>query len=186
MGKNTATNVTTGKPKVSGAIWRAPAGTKLPTSTTETLDAAFKCLGYASDAGLVNSNSPSSSSIKAWGGDTVYTYQSDKEDTFALTLLESLNSDVITAVYGTDNVSGDLENGLTVKANSSEQESAVWVFDMVLRNNIAKRVVIPNGTITSIGDVSYTDSDAVGYEITITAVPDSEGNTHYDYLQAAA
>lgn len=56
---------------------------------------------------------------------------------------------------------------------------------MVLRDGAVKRVVIPNGKISEVGDVQYTDSDAVGYEITITAMPDTAGNTHYEYIQRA-
>ena len=60
---NTAAHVSTGKPAVNGAIYRAPLGTTLPTSTTATLNSAFKCLGYASEDGVRNNNSPSSDTI---------------------------------------------------------------------------------------------------------------------------
>ena len=49
---NTATNVSTGKPSKSGAIFFAPLGTSLPTSADETKDAAFVALGYVSEDGL--------------------------------------------------------------------------------------------------------------------------------------
>lgn len=180
-----AANVTVGKPKVGGAIYRAPLGTDLPTDATSPLDPAFKELGYASEDGLTNENSPESDSVKAWGGDTVLTYMSAKEDTFAFTLIEALNIDTLKAVYGSQNVDGTLEDGITVKANSQEAESASWVFDMILRGGALKRVVIPNAAVTEVGEVSYTDEDPVGYETTITAVPDEEGNTHYEYIKKA-
>ena len=182
----TAGNVSAGKPKIGGAVFRAVAGTTPPADATTSLAAAFKDLGYCSEDGLVNSNSPSSTNIKAWGGDTVLSIQEEKEDTFQLTLIEALNTEVLKAVYGSTNITGALNTGLTVKANSKEPEDGVWAIELVLNSNTVKRVVIPKGKITEIGDISYTDSDAIGYEITITALPDSNGNTHYEYIKQTA
>ena len=181
-----ASKVTVGKPKKGGAIFRAPIGTELPTDTSTPLNEAFKALGYASEDGFVNSNSPESDSIRAWGGDTVYTYQSSKTDTFTFTLIEALNVDVLKAVYGDANVTGTLESGVTIKANGDEQQECAWVVDMILRGNVAKRIVIPSAKVSEVGDISYVDEEAVGYETTITANPDADGNTHYEYIKSAA
>ena len=182
---NTVSNVTAGKPKISGAIFRAELPATLPTDATTTLDAGFKLMGYISEDGVVNSNSPETTDIKAWGGDTVLNIQESKDDTFQFTMLEVLNADVLKAVYGSANVTGTLAAGITVNANSGESEEGAWVIGMALREGAVKRVVIPDAKISELGDINYTDSDAVGYEVTLTCMPDTSGNTHYEYIVRA-
>lgn len=179
------TNVTAGKAKVGGAVSRAPLGTTLPTTASAALGNAFANLGYISDTGLVNSGAITNTAIKAWGGDTVLNIQTDKADTFQFTLIEALNIDVLKAIFGDENVSGTLATGITVNVNSDEQEDAAWVVDMAMRNGAVKRIVIPVGKITAIGDVTYSDNAAVGYQVTVSAQPDSAGNTHYEYILKA-
>lgn len=188
---NNTANVTTGKPKVSGAIHRAPVGTALPTDAETALNAAFACMGYISEEGVVNRNSPESDSVKAWGGDTVLHFQTDKPDEFNFTMLEVQNEDVLKAVYGDDNVvvtpaAQGTPKKITIKANSQELEESSWVIDMIMTNNGMKRIVIPKGKITETGEIQYLDSDAVGYDVTVSAVPDAEGNTHYEYMTVGA
>lgn len=180
----TVSNVSAGKAKVGGAVYHAALGTTLPTSTSAALT-DFAELGYISDAGLVNSGAISNTAIKAWGGDTVLNIQTDKADTFQFTLIEVLNVDVLKVIFGDSNVTGTIATGITINVNSDEQEDGEWVFDIAMRDGAAKRVVIPCGKITAIGDVTYSDSAAVGYQVTVSAQPDSAGNTHYEYILKA-
>ena len=117
-----AKNVTTSKPKIGGAVYRAPLDTTLPTDATTALNEAFVCLGYISEDGLTNANSPDGDKIKA------------------------------------------------------------WVVELIL-NGVLKRVVVPKAKITKMDDIVYADEEALGYDITITATPDKDGNTHYEYIK---
>ena len=177
-------NVTTGKPKIGGAIYRAPVGTELPKDAKTALSETFKAMGYLSEDGLTNSNSPDTDTVKAWGGDTVVVVQNGKDDTFQGTFIEALNTEVLKMVYGDKNVTGELATGITVKANADEAESYAYVIDMVMRDKTLKRVVLPSAKVAEVGDVTYSDSDVVGYEVTLNAAPDTDGNTHYEYIQS--
>ena len=176
-------NVTAAKPNKAGAVFNAVLGTTLPTDTTTALDEAFVNLGFISEDGITNTNSPTCEDVKAWGGDVVLSTQTEKKDTWKFKLIEANNADVLKVIYGSGNVTGTLGEGLKVIANSNEVESTCWCIDTILKNGTKKRIVIPNGKITAVGDVVYKDNEPIGYEITVNAVPDKDGNTHYEYTK---
>lgn len=180
--KNNAANVTAGKPNVNGAFFRAPIGTTLPTDAKAELDEGFKCLGYISEDGFKHENSPSSEETKAWGGDVVASNQSEKSDKLTAKFIEATNVEVLKMVHGDDHVTGDLTTGIKVTSNAEELPEASYVIDMVMNKTTLKRVVVPRGKVSEIAEVTYADADLVGYETTITALPDADGNTHYEYM----
>lgn len=177
-------NVSVGKPRVAGAIFRAPLGTALPTDAASELAAAYEDLGYASDDGVKNNNSAETDDVYAWGKTPVANILTDKPDEWTVKLLESLNPNVLTTVYGSANVTVD-ETDKTIKiaASSELPDDAVYIIDMALKGGALKRVVIPHGSIGSVGEIVYKDDEPIGYEVTIKAMDDGTGHTHYEYIK---
>lgn len=180
--KNKASNVTAGKPKITGAIFRAPVGSTLPTDAKTELDTAFKCLGYVSEDGVTNGNSPESEQTKAWGGDVVLSTQTEKPDTFQFKLIEAKNVDVLKMIYGDSHVTGDLDTGIKVDVTAEDPGPAAYVIDMILKDGDLKRLVIPSASISEMDDIVYNDSEPVGYDVTLTATADDTGCTHHEYI----
>ena len=175
------------KPKVGGAISMAPLNTSLPTSADATLNQAFANLGNVSDAGLVRSTDMDTNVIKAWGGDVVLVLDNGKVETYKFSMLNVTDASVLKLTHGDNNVTGSsLATGISVVSNNNERIGHAFVIDMIENNNTLHRIVIPNGVVTELDDISYVDNDALAYGVTITAIADSAGNTAYEYLKTAA
>ena len=185
---NTALNVSTGKPKVTGGIYRAPIGTSLPTDATTTLAGTFVSMGYIAEGGVTHSFELDSGEYRAWGGDLVLAYQNSKTHRFAFGMIEVLNPDVYKTIHGENNVTGTLSgtNGIKVTADGKDMTEYVYVIELALRDGAVARIIIPDGKITEIGDTTYADSEAISFPITITAQADSSGNSYYEYIKKPA
>jgi len=175
-------NVSAGKPKPAGAVFRAPAGTALPTDASTALDTAYVELGFVSDDGISNANSAETDDVYAWGGTPVLNVQNEKSDEWTMTLIESLNPNVLKTVYGEENVTVS-GSAITVKSTASQLAESVYVIDMALKGGALKRVVIPVGALSEVGEIVYKDDEPIGYEITIKAMDDGNGVTHYEYIK---
>lgn len=182
---NDAKNVSFGKPKATGAVFVAPAGTTLPTDATTALNAAFKGLGYVSEDGLVNSVETDTENVNAWGGDLVLVGQTSFSETFTVNLLET-NAEALKVYYGADNVSVSGSN-ITITQNSGVLPNVAVVFELVMTGGRVKRIVVPNAQIVDrSGEITYVDGEPIAYPAVFTAYPDSNGNTHTEYIAVVA
>lgn len=180
---NNSSNVFYGKPKATGAVFRAPANTALPTDATTALAAAFKPMGYISQDGLTESESRTVEKLAAWGGDTVATSQTEYSKTFKFACLEN-NENVLKARFGEDNVT--VASGkVTVNHTSAELEEGVWVFEIALGASKVKRMVLPKAKPTEFDDITYQDSTAIMYGMTLECLP-ADGKYVIEYEGAVA
>lgn len=184
---NTAGYVSTGKPNIAGGVWVAPKGTTLPTDADTSLDTSlYTCLGYVSEDGVENANEIEMSDIKAWGGNIVYRSLTEMNDTFAFALIESENEDVLKAVYGNNNVTTTGGGDIKINVVAEDPQELVWVFELAMRGGRSKRIIVPDGAVTAREAITYNDSDAIAYGITVSAYPDANGVTHHEYLEGSS
>ena len=180
MAVNNAGNVSVGKPLAAGGIYSGPTTTTVPTDVTTALPAGLENLGFVSDEGLTNAIEMDTEEIKEWGGNTVLTVKTSRTETFAWTFIET-NELVLKEVYGQANVTVD-DGDIAVIHNAADLPARMYVFEIALTGNRVKRIVVPNGTVTEISEVTYTAGQPIGYGVTLTCTPDAQGNTVYEFI----
>lgn len=178
-----ASYVATGKAKVSGAIYRAPISEELviPTDPTTALSEDYICLGFVGEDGLTNGRSSEKEDFKDWNGNVIYSSLTSQEDTFACTLVEVLNPEVLKTVYGDDAVEELVDGSIKISVTAKDLEPCSYVIETVL-NGRAKRIVLPKAKLSEVSDLVYKADTLLGYGITLSSLPDEAGNTHYEYI----
>ena len=179
---NNAANVSAGKGVKGGYIFSAPVGTTLPTDIETTLDPAFKCLGFISEDGYVESVEEDSSDIVDMNGDLMDSTSSNRVESAQLTLAE-IKAETLRRQYGDKNVTD--ENGLiTVKHNSDSHPTFAYVLELVLKNNRRWRKVVPQGQSSELDDLTIASSELCQRALTMKYLTDDQGNTCYDYYES--
>jgi hypothetical protein len=182
---NTAANIVAGTPLATGGILIGALTAAAPTTAISTLT-GFSAAGYIGEDGITEANERSTDRIRAWGGDTVKVVQTEHNVTYQFTFLETLNADVLKAVYGEDNVTTTAATASTgtlheVAVNAATLPHKSYVFEV--KDGDAKiRIYVPDGQITEVGEITYSDSEVVGYQVTVEAFADASGNKAIKFL----
>lgn len=155
---------------VSGAVSLGPTTAAAPTGTGGALT-GFTDLGYVSDAGVTEARSRDTNDIHAWqGGALVRTLITSGALTYNFVMIET-KKETVQLFYGALVTPGAQDGSfLVIPTNTGGRQS--FVIDVVDGAELI-RTYIPQGEVTEVGDHVYVNSDPVGYEVTITAYPDS-------------
>ena len=182
---NSAANVVAGVPLATGGILIGDLTAAEPSTAVSALT-GFTAAGYIGEDGVTETNERSTDRIRAWGGDTVKVVQTEHNVSYQFTFLETLNADVLKAVYGEDNVTttaATISTGTLheVAINSATLPHQSYVFEV--KDGDAKiRIYVPDGQITEVGEITYSDSEVIGYQVTVEAFADELGNKAYKFL----
>ena len=175
---NTA-EVGVGAALATGAIWVAPKGTTLPTDASTSLAAAWKLLGFTSDAGVSISESSSNSTIRAWEGRTeVFTVRTEYTESVSFMPIQC-NAEVARLMWGSNAVT-TASGKITATHHGNTLEPVCIVIETVPRDGIVKRYT---GTFQLVerGAQTLDGTQVDGRQLTFNNIPDSSGVTMYEY-----
>lgn len=147
---------------VTGAVYYGDTTATAPTSTSSTLT-GFSEVGYLSTDGLEFTPEKSTSPINAWqNADLVRTVVTDSSLMYKFTLIET-SLDVIELYFGATATAGKIE--VNPGATGGRRS---FVFDVVDDDKVIRHYV-PAGEVTAVEPQKYTNGEAIGYGITVTA-----------------
>lgn len=179
---NNQANVSAGKGVKGGYIFSAPVGTVLPADIKSKLDPAFKCLGFISEDGYVETIDEDSDDLVDMNGDIMDSTSGNRVESAQFTLAE-IKADALKRQYGERNVTD--ENGvISVKHNSDSHDSFSYVLELVLKNGRRWRKVVPAGKSSELDDLTIASSELCQRALTMKYLTDDAGNTCYDYYES--
>lgn len=168
---------------INGDVLTAPAGTTEPTDVSAAWPAGWAALGLLSEDGATEARDESTDDKYAWGGILVRTTRSKHKRTIKVIALED-NPTVFGLVNpGSSAVTATGVTTRTVKVPNTPNRRAFGI--EVKDGNTIKRRVIPDGEVTEVGEVAFSDEEMTGYELTITIYPDASGVLYRDITNDA-
>lgn len=176
--------VGTADQQTTGAIAKAPIGTALPTDATTALGTGFVSGGYVSEKGLSLTPEYSTVDIREWNGGLVRRLKQFFDGTLNWEMLQT-DAESMKTAFGDGNVTvtaADTTHGnrMVIQLGKDLPERASWAFNMKDGTNRV-RIVVPDGQITTVGEVSFTSSAAVIWPVTLSTYPDENGVNLYIY-----
>lgn len=179
---NSTDNVSSTKGVRGGYIFVAPVGTTLPTDYSTALPTAYKCLGFISEDGYVETVDSDSEDLVDMNGDLMDSPQTSRVESAQLTLAE-IKAMTLKLMYGDENVT-DKAGVITVKHNGNSNGTWVVVLDLLLKNNRKWRKVVPLFQCSELDDLTLAVGEIAARALTAKYLTDGDGNTCYDYIQS--
>lgn len=164
---------------VTGAVSKGLTSATAPTGTAATLT-GFTDVGGISEDGVTLSlpDNGDSTPIKVWqNGATVRTVRETTDDlpTLAFTMVET-NLSAIETYFGVTVTASSTEGSFEYKVQNRAASS--YVLDVVDGAELI-RLYVPSGIVASVSEINLTNTDAIGYGVTIEAQLDTVKNYNF-------
>lgn len=161
---------------VGGNFLTSATGVTAPTTASASWGVGWNDLGYLSEDGITESSEEEWIEIKAWqNGDIVRRQNSSSSLMFSFTAIET-NATTVGLFYpGSDLVGTGADDGpATLTIRGPQPDRRAFGFDLI-DGTRRIRTVIPIGEMGEKGEPVFKTDEAIGYEMTVTAYPASNG-----------
>lgn len=157
---------------VTGALHYGPYGTELPQNMAE-LEAPMVDFGWLSDSGIGESLNQERSDWKPWQATSPQRGQITSEEATFTATLWSIGGLANALYYGVaeEDMAYDEASGVTRFETGSKlpEDFRFCLVVTVIDGKKARRYLLPAASVTERGDITHTNTDLIGYELTFKA-----------------
>ena len=148
----------------SGVGAYAPIGSTLPTTASGALDAAFIDLGEISGEDGFEENFDAEGEVVArrWTGEVAAIAVPETTETFTFTCLEE--TEAVREFVRPNSVTGGSQ-----LSGPGSGAGVAFVFTLIANDGRYKRIVVPEGVVTSRESVVSSNNEPAKYQVTVTA-----------------
>lgn len=159
----------------TGAFWKAPTGTTIPTDSTTSWNVAFVHLGYATD-GFKASPNFSTNAIRGWQSNAVLRVVTTEFDyKFSFELIQT-NKTTLALAWGGATITAGAAGAYTMTLPNDPTTEFMLGIDWS-DGGTTQRIVIPRASLVSVPEITYGKEDAIKYAFEIQALVPSDGTS---------
>lgn len=153
----------------TGTVSYAPMGTTAPTDADSPLGVGWLDVGWISEDGITEARDRSTNNIIGWqGAEIVRVVTTESSATFQFTMIET-NENTLELFYGA--TLNGTDGSIEVKPSESGGRRSFNID--YIDGDKYRRIYVPEGEVTEVGERTLANGDAVGYDVTITGYPNS-------------
>lgn len=159
-------------------------GVTAPTDLATAWGVGWSAAGLLGEQGLTRGREQDTSDHYAWGGILLRTVKSKHKRTFRCIMLEDNLVTFGLLEPGSTTATAAGIDTRTVKVPTADPRAFGW--DLQDGGATVKRIIVPRGEITEVGDVVEGPEDITAYEVTVTVYPAADGTLYKEILATPA
>lgn len=178
----TVTGLNSGQVRVAGtgAIWRAPAGTAIPTDSTTAWGAGFVHLGFGTDGFTVKPNYKTTQ-VRGWQNlGVLRNIPTEFDFTFDFELLQS-NVATVALAWGGATIAAGTGGAYTMALPADPSAEFMLGIDWS-DGTLNQRLILSRVSLSALPQVKYVRSDAIRYAFSVQTLVPTDGTDQVKVL----